>query len=142
MLKQARRHESPLAIIMFDLDYFKQINDNHGHEAGDAVLRYIGETLGSKVRESDIAARIGGEEFAILLSETNTDEAQGMAERLRTLIRESAVCFRDVRLRPTASFGVSARRPGENNLDTMLARADEAMYESKALGRNRVRVKP
>ncbi|PHQ25829.1 GGDEF domain-containing protein [Marinobacter guineae] len=141
LLKQSRRHKSPLAIIMFDLDHFKHINDNHGHEAGDEVLRQIGKILGSKVRESDIAARIGGEEFAILLSETETDEAQEMADRLLNLMRETPVCFRDAPIGSTASFGVSSLRPGEKSLESLLARADEAMYESKSSGRNRVRVK-
>lgn len=141
LLKQSRRHQSPLAIIMFDLDHFKHINDNHGHEAGDEVLRQVGQILRSRVRESDIAARIGGEEFAILLSETETDEAQDMAERLLTLMRETPVCFRNRNIGPTASFGVATRRPEDNSLEVLLARADEAMYDSKSSGRNRVCVK-
>jgi diguanylate cyclase (GGDEF)-like protein len=141
LLKQSRRHESPLAIIMFDLDHFKRINDNHGHEAGDQVLRQVGQMLRTSVRESDIAARIGGEEFAILLPETETDDAQDLAERLLTLMRETPVCFRNRQIGPTASFGVSARRPEEKSLESLLSRADEAMYESKSSGRGRVCVK-
>ncbi len=141
LLKQSRRNGSPLAIIMFDLDHFKQINDNHGHEAGDEVLRHIGQVLESNVRDADIAARIGGEEFAILLSDARAVQASEMAERLLNLMQKTPVRYRDVRIRPTASFGVSALRPEEPNLEDLLARADNAMYESKALGRGRVRIK-
>jgi len=142
LLKQSRRNGSPLAIIMFDLDHFKQINDNHGHEAGDEVLRHIGQILEGNVREADIAARIGGEEFAILLADADTVQASEMAERLLGLMQETPVRYRDVHIRPTASFGVSALHPEEPNLENLLARADNAMYESKALGRGRVRIKP
>ncbi|WP_418141229.1 GGDEF domain-containing protein [Marinobacter sp. MA] len=142
LLKQSRRNGSPLAIIMFDLDYFKKINDNHGHEAGDEVLRHIGQLLESNVREADIAARIGGEEFAILLADAHAVQASELAERLLELMQKSPVRYRDVRIRPTASFGISALHPEEPDLKNLLARADNAMYESKALGRGRVRIKP
>lgn len=142
LLKQSRRNGSPLAIIMLDLDHFKQINDNHGHEAGDEVLRHIGQILEGNVREADIAARIGGEEFAILLADSDTIQASEMAQRLLGLMQATPVRYRDVHIRPTASFGVSALHPEEPNLENLLARADNAMYESKALGRGRVRIKP
>ncbi|ODM33715.1 diguanylate cyclase [Marinobacter adhaerens] len=142
LLKQSRRNGSPLAIIMFDLDYFKKINDNHGHEAGDEVLRHIGQLLESNVREADIAARIGGEEFAILLADAHAVQASELAERLLELMQKTPVRYRDVRIRPTASFGISALHPEEPDLKNLLARADNAMYESKALGRGRVRIKP
>ena len=142
LLKQSRRNGSPLAIIMLDLDHFKQINDNHGHDAGDAVLRHIGQVLESNVREADIAARIGGEEFAILLADAHAVEASDMAERLLSLMQKTPVWYRDVQIRPTASFGISSLHPEEPNLENLMARADSAMYESKALGRGRVRVKP
>ncbi|GBO84712.1 GGDEF domain-containing protein [Marinobacter salsuginis] len=142
LLKQSRRSGSPLAIIMFDLDYFKKINDNHGHEAGDEVLRHIGQLLESNVREADIAARIGGEEFAILLADAHAVQASELAERLLELMQKTPVRYRDVRIRPTASFGISALHPEEPDLKNLLARADNAMYQSKALGRGRVRIKP
>lgn len=142
LLKQSRRNGSPLAIIMFDLDHFKKINDNHGHEAGDEVLRQIGRLLESNVREADIAARIGGEEFAILLADAHAVQASELAERLLELMQKTPVRYRDVRIRPTASFGISALHPEEPDLKNLLARADNAMYESKALGRGRVRIKP
>ena len=142
LLKQSRRNGSPLAIIMLDLDHFKQINDSQGHEAGDEVLRHIGQVLEGNVREADIAARIGGEEFAILLADSDTIQASEMAQRLLRLMQETPVRYRDVHIRPTASFGISALHPEEPDLKNLLARADNAMYESKALGRGRVRIKP
>ena len=142
LLKQSRRNGSPLAIIMLDLDHFKQINDNHGHEAGDEVLRHIGQILEGNVREADIAARIGGEEFAILLADAHAVQASELAERLLELMQKTPVRYRDMRIRPTASFGISALHPEEPDLKNLLARADNAMYESKALGRSQVRINP
>ena len=141
LLKQSRRNASPLAIMMFDLDHFKQINDLHGHEAGDEVLRHVGQILESNVREADIAARIGGEEFAILLADACAIQASEMAERLLRLMQKTPVRYRDMHIWPTASFGISALRPEESNLENLLARADDSMYESKALGRGRVQIK-
>ena len=142
LLKQSRRNGSPLAIIMLDLDHFKQINDYHGHEAGDEVLRHIGQILEGNVREADIAARIGGEEFAILLADAHAVQASELAERLLELMQKTPVRYRDMRIRPTASFGISALHPEEPDLKNLLARADNAMYESKALGRSQVRINP
>ena len=96
----------------------------------------------SNVREADIAARIGGEEFAILLGDAHAAQASELAERLLGVMHETPVRYHDVRIRPTASFGISSLHPDEPNLENLMARADSAMYESKALGRGRVRVKP
>ncbi|RBW51885.1 GGDEF domain-containing protein [Marinobacter sp. F3R11] len=137
-LKQARRHQTPMAAIMFDLDHFKQINDNHGHEAGDAVLKKVGSMLLDKVRDSDIAARIGGEEFGILLPDTTQDQAIELAERLRFMLQELQIRYRQVELRPTASFGVAMLSADDDRLEALLSRADDAMYQSKTRGRNQV----
>lgn len=139
-LKQARRNKTPMAAVMFDLDHFKVINDTHGHEAGDEVLRRVGSLLKAKVREADIAARIGGEEFAILLTTATLAEARDMAERLLVLIRNSGIPFRNVKISPTASFGLAMMSDTDTRLEPLLARADEAMYESKTGGRNRITV--
>ncbi|GGE65551.1 GGDEF domain-containing protein [Streptosporangium jomthongense] len=141
-LKQAHRNQTSLAAIMFDLDHFKQINDSYGHEAGDAVLREVGNLLLSRIRESDIAARIGGEEFAVLLPDTSQEQAMELAERLRFLLQELRVRFRQDVLRPTASFGVAMLVPEDERLETLLSRADEAMYLSKTEGRDRVHLFP
>jgi diguanylate cyclase (GGDEF)-like protein len=140
LLKQCLRNRSALAIIMFDLDYFKQINDNHGHDAGDEVLRHIGQLLKNNVRDADIAARIGGEEFAIVLAEAGVEQAADLAERLLKLMGETPVRYGDIQIRPSASFGISMLRREDHHLDTPLARADRAMYGAKALGRRRVSI--
>lgn len=137
-LKQARRRHTSMAAIMFDLDHFKQINDSHGHEAGDAVLRQVGSMLLAKVRESDIAARIGGEEFGVLLPDTTQDQAMELAERLRVMLQELQIPHRQAEIHPTASFGVAMLSADDDRLEALLSRADEAMYLSKAQGRNKV----
>ncbi|WP_417520440.1 diguanylate cyclase [Marinobacter sp.] len=141
-LKQAKRRNTPIAAIMFDLDHFKLINDTYGHEAGDAVLREVGRLLLAEVRESDIAARIGGEEFAVLLPESSQEHAMELAERLRNTLDGLKVRYKQTMLRPTASFGVAMLSPDDDRLESLLSRADEAMYLSKADGRNRVHLFP
>lgn len=141
-LKQAKRRNTPIAAIMFDLDHFKLINDTYGHEAGDAVLREVGRLLLAEVRESDIAARIGGEEFAVLLPESSQEHAMELAERLRNTLDSLKVRYTQTMLRPTASFGVAMLSPDDDRLESLLSRADEAMYLSKADGRNRVHLFP
>ncbi|MDO6443324.1 GGDEF domain-containing protein [Marinobacter sp. 2_MG-2023] len=138
LLKQARRQQTPLAVIMFDLDHFKQTNDSYGHEAGDAVLRAVGRLLMDKVRESDVAARIGGEEFAVLLPDTPLAQAVELAERLRFLLQELRIRYRKTELRQKASFGVATLSVDDDRLEALLSRADEAMYLSKTRGRDRV----
>ncbi|WP_417501789.1 diguanylate cyclase [Marinobacter sp.] len=141
-LKQAKRRNTPIAAIMFDLDHFKLINDTYGHEAGDAVLREVGRLLLAEVRESDIAARIGGEEFAVLLPESSQEHTMELAERLRNTLDGLKVRYKQTMLRPTASFGVAMLSPDDDRLESLLSRADEAMYLSKADGRNRVHLFP
>lgn len=142
MLKQARRRQAPLAILMFDLDHFKVINDTHGHEAGDAVLRRVGQLLRDRVRESDIAARIGGEEFALLLPDTDEREATELADRMLRLLRTIQVDHRHSLIQPTASFGLAMMGPGEQHLERLLSQADQAMYLSKSRGRDRLSLYP
>ena len=127
---------------MFDLDNFKQINDRYGHDGGDAVLRAIGTGLFSLVRRVDLLARIGGEEFAILLPEQGQDVATLSAQRLRAALEAMTVeTTTHKAFHFTASFGVAEHRPGET-LETLMNRADTALYEAKASGRNRVAVAP
>lgn len=137
-LKQAQRHQSPMAAVMFDLDHFKQINDSHGHEAGDTVLREVGKILLANVRESDIAARVGGEEFAVLLPSTSQALAMDLAERLRLTLQELQIHYRQTVLQVTASIGVAMLSADDGQLEPLLSRADEAMYISKTEGRNKV----
>ncbi len=137
-VKKARRYHTPLALIMLDIDRFKDINDTYGHEAGDEALQCLAETLRENSREVDVAARLGGEEFCILLPNTNASDAFILAERLRLAI-EGEGCFLDKqRMHLTASVGVAAFSGEMPDLDALLRSADAAMYQAKNQGRNRV----
>ncbi len=120
--------------VMIDLDHFKQVNDAFGHDTGDRVLQRLGALLSGTVRPTDITARLGGEEFVVLLPGADTETALGLAERLRTLLETEAL--EQPGLGCTASFGVVGS--GSDGLDGALRRADAAMYRAKSLGRNRV----
>ena len=134
-LARARRHASPLAVVIGDLDGFKQLNDRFGHRAGDEALRGLAAICDEHLRAGDFMARVGGEEFAIVLPHTEAGDALGAAERLRVAIREA---LRDPAGAPvTASFGVASHPPHGDRAETLLDRADQAMYEAKALGRDR-----
>lgn len=138
MLRQARRYDSPLALIMLDLDHFKQINDTHGHGAGDEVLRQFSTLLKEGVRDSDIAARVGGEEFAILLPESTLEDGDELASRLLLKTGNTLIRYRGKSIRTSASFGVTAIAREDHSLEDLLHRADHALYRSKDLGRNRI----
>ncbi len=131
---RARRFTRPLSVILFDIDKFKQVNDDKGHPAGDAVLRQLATLMQGAVREVDCLARTGGEEFMLIATEADGALAHELAERLRqTLAAANFGIGRQV----TASFGVSELRPGETGSD-LRERADERLYWSKRQGRNRV----
>lgn len=138
-LKRSQRYGNNLALLMVDLDHFKQINDTHGHAAGDMVLREVGALLQESVRSCDIAARFGGEEFALLLPHTPEEDAWKLADRIRKRIEKRRYRYAGKTLSITASIGVSSLGAGgldrENDL---LLRADEALYLAKANGRNTV----
>jgi two-component system cell cycle response regulator len=138
---RARRFKSQLSLLMFDLDHFKQVNDQHGHLVGDSVLRQFGGLLASQARTIDIVARYGGEEFVVILPETATDGAVIFAERLRE--RAAGTRFAAERARPfhlTCSVGVATfPSPRVASTEDLFARADEALYRAKAGGRNQVR---
>ena len=124
---------------MLDLDHFKQFNDRHGHEAGNALLRRVGATLRGAVRDADIAARYGGEEFAVLI---RGDETHGyeLAERLRRAVETVAVEARGGEVSCTISAGVASYPEGAADETQLVERADDALYESKRRGRNRVTI--
>jgi len=136
-LELARRYGTPLSIILLDVDHFKSINDNFGHDIGDAVLRSVARSIKDSVRGSDILFRYGGEEFVILLSNTSKDGAVNLAERIRNMVETLSCGVRDLTLHVTLSLGVATVIPGETHLD-LLRRADQLMYLAKRGGRNRV----
>jgi diguanylate cyclase (GGDEF)-like protein len=131
----AQRHQTPLSLILTDLDDFKSVNDTFGHNAGDQVLQAIAALLMEDSRQEDLSARWGGEEFIIMLPGSTAKEALVVAERLRHRLEE--MTFPDSGIRLTASFGVSAYQPGETNT-SFIGRADQALYEAKRLGKNQV----
>ena len=136
LLKTCHERELPVSIVMFDIDYFKKINDEFGHAGGDIALQHVAELLKHELRKSDISCRFGGEEFAILLPNTNLEEAYIVAEKIKLLISASPVNIPRKKSIPiTASFGVSD--VGET-IDEILNNADQAMYNAKNKGRNLV----
>ena len=130
-----QRHERPLAMLLMDLDHFKAVNDSMGHSAGDTALQHVARTLLKIFRESDVCARIGGEEFAVLLPDTTLNDAKMVAETLRKTIAETPIPLHEQPLTITVSIGVAA---GMHELDALLLQADVAMYRAKMAGRNRV----
>lgn len=128
----------PLSLIMVDIDFFKQINDRHGHDAGDVALRDIAGVMRDNVREHDTVGRLGGEEFAILLSDADTRRGLTIAEALRRAIESHGCRHRDHTLRLTASFGVTTLARPEETFADMLCGADRCLYNAKHAGRNRV----
>jgi diguanylate cyclase (GGDEF)-like protein len=136
--EESARYERPLSLAIIDLDFFKKVNDTHGHPAGDAVLRTIGEVLGSGVRQIDLAARYGGEEFVVLVPESDLKGATQLAKRLRLAVSKARTELPDGRLlKVTASFGVAAKGDLQS-AEQLVAAADEVLYEAKRAGKNRV----
>ena len=139
IFKQSVRFKRPVSVIMMDVDYFKKTNDNYGHSAGDKVLQVIAELLQKMVREVDVVARIGGEEFAFVLPETDKDEAVNLAERLRQEIAKTTVVYDEKQMHVTASFGVTSSPVANETLEAMLIKADDALFIAKKKGRDQVR---
>jgi len=135
-IARANRHRRPLSLVMFDIDKFKQINDQYGHQAGDQVLASISRVTRSQIRESEHFARFGGDEFMLLLPEVKLDDAVRIVERLRMTLAANPVAA----VGPVAcSFGVCEYRPGDST-DELIRRADRALYNAKSSGRDRVSV--
>lgn len=137
-IAQAGRRDAGLALLMIDIDHFKLINDKHGHAAGDRVLQVCCERLGGRLRSSDLLCRLGGEEFAVLCTQTNLSQVAVLAEALRALLSDEPI---EGVGRVSASFGVAEWHPGET-ADELLIRADAALYAAKRAGRDKVRLAP
>jgi diguanylate cyclase (GGDEF)-like protein/PAS domain S-box-containing protein len=136
---RARRYARPLAAVMIDVDHFKTINDRYGHAVGDAVLREVSAICQYSLRGSDLLGRIGGEEFVLLLPDTRQANAIYVAERMREQLAKTPIEVDGVVLTTTASFGVASLSDADINFNSILERADEAMYHAKHDGRNKVK---
>jgi diguanylate cyclase (GGDEF)-like protein len=132
-LKRARRYGRPLAVLYLDLDDFKRVNDSHGHQTGDAVLKLVAEAIRRAVRQPDVVARLGGDEFGVLMPETDGALADAAAARLSAELRTAFHGTPTV----TASIGVVSCTGTEVDVDEVLRRADQAMYEAKRSGKDR-----
>ena len=137
-MESFRRYHRPLALLTLDIDHFKKINDTYGHATGDQVLVAVADTLRSVLRSADLCGRFGGEEFVCLLPETTETEARIVAERLRRSLAEQSVAAAEGTVRFTASIGLTVADIGDVSVESLLQRADAAMYEAKKAGRNRV----
>lgn len=133
-MERARRYRHGLSVVLFDIDHFKYINDTHGHQAGDKVLKALADLVQEQIRQTDVFGRWGGEEFLIVCPETRSDTAKMLAEKLRDMLYQQS--FKDVG-RVTASFGIASWTEGDQFKD-VISRADQALYRAKAGGRNRV----
>lgn len=137
---RAMRHARPLALCIIDVDLFKPINDRYGHISGDDVLRRIGTLVQAHARSEDVAARIGGEEFALLLSECELADAGALAERLRAAVAAEVFSPGGEPQRITISIGIAGLGPGRNSRSTLMSAADVALYRAKSEGRNCIRI--
>jgi diguanylate cyclase (GGDEF)-like protein len=137
--KTARRQKTPLSVMCFDLDGFKEINDNYGHPGGDAVLREVLTLIRQNVREVDLICRWGGDEFVIMFPETGRQDALTKARALADQIHQSPVRFGRDHIPITISAGVTEYRDAED-LDTLMGRVDNALYTAKASGRDHISI--
>ncbi|HCW06821.1 MAG TPA: hypothetical protein DGG95_05595 [Cytophagales bacterium] len=134
---RAERYNSQLSISVADVDFFKRVNDTHGHIAGDEVLRHVAYQLRDHIRHPDMVGRYGGEEFLILLPNTKSSAAEEQAGRLTTQVRDTIVELYEHSLKITISMGIAQFQSGVDNWESLVKRADNAMYEAKSKGRDR-----
>jgi len=142
-LGRAKRYEEPLTLLLLDVDHFKQVNDSFGHQSGDKVLRELAKVLRAQVREVDMPARVGGEEFAVILPKTGGEAALGMAERIRRQVEANRVVFNGEGAPPvhvTVSIGLAIYPHSASDAQGLFHAADVALYHAKQSGRNRVSI--
>jgi two-component system cell cycle response regulator len=141
LMKRSGMGGNPVSVLLCDIDHFKKVNDIHGHAAGDDVLREFGRRLRENIRPTDLACRYGGEEFVVIMPDTNQALAQATGERLRQIIAADLFAInRGDELKVTMSGGVSTIAPPGDTIDALLKRADDALYRAKSAGRNRIDV--
>ena len=132
------RYNRPLSLLMVDIDHFKSVNDRYGHAVGDEAIATVGRACISGKRKSDVVGRIGGEEFAILLPETDMAKAEIVATRLCKRVSEQTLMTHMVHFKVTASIGVATASPSMSSFGILMRSADDALYQAKAAGRNRI----
>lgn len=132
------RYSRPASLVIFDIDHFKKLNDTHGHQAGDEVIRQVAEVTRSMVRDTDYAGRYGGEEFVVLLPDTPLDGAVLFAERLCRAVAQRRIMHDECELQCSVSVGVACTHSGMADHRTLIEEADKALYQAKSAGRNRV----
>ena len=137
-LLRTRRFDHPLSILMMDVDHFKIVNDTYGHAAGDKVLKAVGTKIAQVARQSDVLGRMGGDEFVMLLPETSGEQAKAVAERLLQGMAESSCDWETARIKVTLSIGLVELVAEDRDFESLLRRADEALYEAKRCGRNQI----
>ncbi|MDW8294186.1 MAG: GGDEF domain-containing protein [Aquificaceae bacterium] len=140
LLENARRYGTPMSLLIMDIDFFKKINDTYGHEAGDMVLRNFANLLKKGIRHSDLPARLGGEEFALLMPNTDLHQAKTVAERIRRSLKDSPLVYEGQEIRATLSGGLVAFSGSVKGVDELIRMADEALYTAKNSGRDRIEV--
>ena len=141
-VSRSARYERPMSLVVFDIDHFKRVNDTHGHLAGDALLRQLAALVRGRIRREDIFARVGGEEFAVLLPEIEQLGAVQFADKIRRACEAASFHFEDVSIGVTLSLGVANLRPPYKTGDELYKAADAALYAAKQNGRNRVESDP
>lgn len=141
-MRYYQRYNRTIATLIVDIDHFKRVNDLHGHAAGDAVIRRVGELIAQTLRDTDKVARFGGEEFVVLLREVSEHDAHELAERIRLVIAESRIPFDGKELGVTVSIGCAAISGLDRDIEELIERADRALYAAKAAGRNCIRLAP
>lgn len=134
----ARRTQAPFTVMLFDIDFFKKVNDTYGHQAGDAVLKHVAAILTAAKRQEDLLGRVGGEEFVLLLANTGMEGAKVIAERMRELVADALLQYEGRRIAVTISGGLAEFPEDGGGWDRIFSKADERLYRAKAEGRNRI----
>lgn len=137
-LRRSSRYKHPLSFMMIDIDHFKNINDTYGHDAGDEALSSVAKMLTNNIRDIDFLARFGGEEFVVMMPETNLTSAVELAERLRLSVESTPCLIKEIETRFTVSIGVASMHEDIQDINLLIKDADTAMYKAKEQGRNRV----